>query len=158
MKVLDLSCDNRHLFEGWFQSEDDFAEQCRTGVLVCPVCESPEVHKRLSAPRLNLGKGLATVPAVSPPLPSVPPAEAAPVAAHELAHQKAWLTALRTLIAQSDDVGPRFADEARRMHQGDIESRSIHGQATWAEAVELLEEGVAILPLPDLPGVKTPLQ
>jgi hypothetical protein len=155
MKVLDLSCDNRHLFEGWFQSEDDYAHQCRTGVLVCPVCESPQVHKRLSAPRLNLGR--------SPSLDeracasSTPPQPACGDTA-EVQGQKAWMQALRALVASSEDVGHRFADQARRMHQGEIESRRIHGQATMSEAVELMEEGVGLLPLPDLPLLKNPLQ
>jgi hypothetical protein len=155
MKVLDLSCDNRHLFEGWFQSEDDYALQCRTGVLLCPVCESPQVHKRLSAPRLNLSASRSSQEHVSSPsLPSLTP----PADATDVQGQKAWLQALRELVASSEDVGHRFADEARRMHQGEIEDRRIHGQATMSEAVALLQEGVGILPLPDLPLLKTPLQ
>jgi hypothetical protein len=155
MKVLDLSCENRHLFEGWFQSEDDYAHQCRTGVLVCPVCESPQVHKRLSAPRLNLGRSPSLDEGVC--VPSTPSLQ---VSAHnaEVEGQKVWMQALRTLVASSEDVGQRFANEARRMHQGEIEARRIHGQATMSEAVALLEEGVGILPLPDLPLLKTPLQ
>jgi hypothetical protein len=74
------------------------------------------------------------------------------------AEQAAFLKALRHLVATTEDVGDRFAIEARRMHYGEIEARSIRGQTGAREAVELLEEGIDIMPLPLLPGVKETLQ
>ena len=72
--------------------------------------------------------------------------------------QAAFLNALRHVVAHTEDVGQRFADEARRMHYGEVENRSIRGQASARETVELLEEGIEVLPLPLLPMLKETLQ
>ena len=153
MKVLDLACVHGHVFEGWFGSDDDFQQQQGRGLIECPLCGNHQVEKRLSAPRLNLGKSDAPVQssaAVSAPsadrttpTPAVPPA---------------WLHALREAVARSEDVGPRFAEEARRIHEGEAPARPIRGQSTVGEAVALLEDGIEVLPLPDLPILKQPLQ
>jgi hypothetical protein len=161
MKVLDLQCAHGHRFEGWFGSELDFAEQLERGLLTCPMCGDAGIRKMLSAPRLNLtstrddGAG----------------AGAAPLAADERqqweglskveptpAEQARWLNALREAYAQAEDVGDRFADEARAMHQGEIDSRSIRGRASAEEAMALAEEGVDLLPLPLMPLLKKTLQ
>ena len=151
MKVLNLGCARSHVFEGWFGSESDFQSQLERGLLECPLCGDRAVHKRLSAPRLNLGGQKEAVPGqVQPP---------APLAEHEPARRQAdALRALREVMARTEDVGARFASEARRMHQGEIELRQIRGRASVAEAVELIEEGIAVLPLPDLPAVNETLQ
>lgn len=161
MKVLDLSCEHLHVFEGWFASEDDYHQQLERGLLTCPVCGSAQVHKKLSAPRLNLGKGEAPAPSASAA--ESPPASsgvAAPAAGETLPAnlQAQVLRAMRELMARSEDVGERFADEARAMHQGDIEQRSIRGRTTPEVARELLDEGIDILPLPDVPAIKETLQ
>lgn len=148
MKVIDLSCSQGHLFEGWFASEADYASQHERGLVSCPVCADTTIHKRLSAPRLNL-RGVAHEP--HPPLKTVEEHQAP-------ARQAAYLQAMRELMRQSEDVGERFAEEARRMHQGQVESRSIRGQTSLEEAVQLHEEGIPLLPIPDLPGLKEPLQ
>jgi len=153
MKVLNLGCAQSHLFEGWFGSEADFQSQLERGLLECPVCGDRTVHKRLSAPRLNL-RGQH-----DDPTPASAPAAAGrvePPGAGEI--QAGYLRALREVMARTEDVGTRFASEARRMHQGEIEPRQIRGRASVAEAVELIEEGIAVLPLPDLPAVKETLQ
>ncbi len=152
MKVLDLACAHGHVFEGWFGSDADFVQQQARGLIECPLCGNHQVEKRLSAPRLNLGK--ADAPAQPPALPDPAPGRAAkdpPVPA-------AWLRALREAVARSEDVGPRFAEEARRIHGGEAPARPIRGQSTVGEAVALLEDGIEVLPLPDLPLFKQPLQ
>lgn len=154
MKVLDLHCEHQHVFEGWFAGEDDYDGQRASGLLRCPVCDSAHVEKMLSAPRLNLGRG-AELPTTSStqagesgvPATSAPPALQAQV-----------LRAMRELMSRAEDVGDRFADEARAMHHGDIEQRSIRGRTSVEEARELIQEGVDILPLPDLPVIKETLQ
>lgn len=143
MKVLDLRCAAGHGFEGWFGSEDDFQNQLAARRIECPFCGDADVHKRLSAPRLNLGSPAPAVEVAASP--------AAPLAvANDGLRQKlqaAWLTAARQVIAQTDDVGTRFADEARRMHYGEAPERAIRGQATRQQAADLVEEGIAVAPL-----------
>jgi len=143
MKVLDLACEHGHVFEGWFASEDDYAAQQERGLLQCPVCDSTVVHKQLSAPRLNLGSSRTAV--------------AAPKDLSD-EQQAMLLRTMRELVQSTEDVGERFAAEARRIHQGESAQRAIRGQASMAEAAELLEEGIGVLPLPNLPLLKETLQ
>ena len=147
MKVLNLRCHAQHPFEGWFGSEADYQDQLARGLVACPMCGDTRIEKLLSAPRINLG---ATPPAPAPV--ATPAARApAPVAmdpSMDAAAHARFLRALREVVARSEDVGDRFADEARRMHHGDTEARQIRGRASMAETMELLEEGVPVLPLP----------
>ncbi len=175
MKVLDLFCPNDHAFEGWFASEDDYQSQLQHGLLQCPLCGSGDIRKGLSAPRLNLGarEPTAEQPATQASLPV--PAQGTPGSSDERAlaltpdqmrqaqavHQQlqaAWLRVSREIVARTEDVGPRFAQEALDMHRGEIEERPIRGQATREEAVQLLEEGVALLPLALPAAAKETLQ
>ena len=156
MKVLNLQCGEGHGFEGWFASHDDYDAQRSRGLLTCPVCNSAEVSKLPSAPRLNLG-------AESPrPETSAPAAaEAAPQALAQVSPQQlqaAWMKMVRHVMAHTEDVGTRFAEEARKIHYGEREERNIRGQASRAETEALLEEGIDILPLPVPAGLKEPLQ
>jgi len=152
MKVLDLSCAHGHVFEGWFASEDDFVSQLARGLLECPVCGSAKVEKRLSAPRLNLGRSQA--PAVTGP-----DADGHGVVANwSVDDQARFLQAVRQFVQATEDVGDRFVEEARRIHQGEAQQRAIRGRATMAEAVALMDEGIGLLPLPDLPMLKDTLQ
>lgn len=144
MKVLDLHCHEGHVFEGWFASEDDFQSQNQRGLVQCPWCGDSSISKRLSAPRLNLG---AKPPAVASAKPAAAPGGQESVALPP-ALQAAWLELARKIAANTEDVGNRFADEARRMHHGETEERAIRGQATPDEAAQLLDEGIAVLPLP----------
>lgn len=157
MKVLDLSCDGRHVFEGWFGSEDDFQSQLAQGLVECPMCGSSDIHKLLSAPRLNLGAGQQPQRAGGPdhnsegasPSPATAPAStpAHPMHPAEAAMQAAWMKMMRHVVANTEDVGPKFAEHARRMHYGEADPRSIRGQASRDEAEALLEEGIAVMPL-----------
>ncbi len=154
MKVLDLHCAHGHLFEGWFASEDDFQGQLARDLVQCPMCGDTAVTKRLSAPRLNLGAP-APEPAVTA---SKPAGKQEVIAPPEAALQAAWMKAVAQVMAQTEDVGERFAEEARRIHYGEADERGIRGQATREETQALLEEGIAVLPLPVPPALKGPLQ
>ncbi|MEY3944647.1 MAG: hypothetical protein RL697_660 [Pseudomonadota bacterium] len=134
MKVLDLQCSHGHVFEGWFASHDDYESQRERGLLTCPVCEDAQVNKMLSAPRLNLAQ--------------TPPQQI----------QAAMLKMVRHVMANTEDVGNRFAEEARKIHHGEAQERSIRGQASREETEALLDEGIDILPLPVPAGLKEPLQ
>lgn len=151
MKVLDLQCDASHVFEGWFASEEDYADQMARGLIECPLCASKTVHKRLSAPRLNLG---ATEPAS--PAPAAAPAQDVVAVDSAQALQAAFLQMARRIVAQTENVGERFAEEARKIHYGESEERGIRGQASPEQTRELIEEGIAVMPLPD--GFNEPLQ
>ncbi|MBI3149351.1 MAG: DUF1178 family protein [Betaproteobacteria bacterium] len=136
MIVFNMRCSAQHLFEGWFRSQEDYLSQRERELVACPACGSSSVERLLSAPRLNLA---AAAPADAPP-----PAGAEVAAAERL-------RGLRALLARAEDVGENFAEEARRMHYEEIPARSIRGQASAREFVELVEEGITALPLP--PGV-----
>lgn len=155
MKVLDLQCCNAHLFEGWFASETDFQEQLRRGLVQCPMCGAAQISKRLSAPRLNLGARSALAES---PMKGTDDSSAHPHASLNPAQQAAWLALARKVIANTEDVGAQFAQEVRRMHYGETEERAIRGQATPDEAVQLLEEGIAVVPLLLPEGLKETLQ
>jgi hypothetical protein len=145
MKVLNLQCSHGHSFEGWFASEDDFQGQIARGLVECPLCGNSAVAKMLSAPRLNLG---APAPAVRQEVVNVPEPEL----------QAAWLKLVRHVVANTEDVGDRFAEEARRIHYGETGQRGIRGQASPEETEALLEEGIGVLPLPIPKAMKGPLQ
>lgn len=148
MKVLNLRCANGHGFEGWFASEDDFLDQNGRGLLECPLCADKVVTRLPSAPRLNLSG--AREPAPTEPRPA-PPAQPADV-------QAAWLQAVRRLVAETEDVGERFPEEARRIHYGEVPQRGIRGQATPEQREALREEGIETYALPLPPALKGPVQ
>jgi hypothetical protein len=145
MKVLNLHCSNGHGFEGWFGSEDDFQGQLGRGLVECPMCGDPTVQKLPSAPRLNLGG------AKEEPKREV-------MTAPDAAMQAAWLKMVRHVMANTEDVGQRFAEEARRIHYGEVEERAIRGQASREETESLLDEGIGVMPLPVPKALKEPLQ
>ncbi len=150
MKVLDLQCGNGHTFEGWFGSGEDFRTQNTQGLVECPACGNAEIVKKLSAPRLNLG---AARPEESQSAST--PARAVTV---EPSATAAWMEAAKAVLASTEDVGNQFAQEARRIHYGESEARGIRGISTPDEAMELLDEGIAVMPylLPE--ALKGPLQ
>lgn len=160
MKVLDLQCAQGHGFEGWFASEDDYQSQQTRGLLSCPVCDSTEVIKLLSAPRLNLRGSEAARPAAPPPARADAAGHSSAAADGKQAQalQAAWLGAVRRVLAQTEDVGARFAEEARRMHYGESQARPIRGQASLQEADALQEEGIEVAVLPIPPGLDGKLQ
>lgn len=155
MKVLNLSCIQGHGFEGWFGSEDDYQNQHARGLIECPVCGDKSVSRLPSAPRLNLSGARAPraelAAAGAPATPAAPSDSAAVQAVHvdpraEL--QAAWLQAVQQVLKHTEDVGERFAEEARRIHYGETTPRGIRGQASAAERAALADEGIEVLPLP----------
>ena len=174
MKVLNLQCSHQHSFEGWFGSEDDFQLQLGSGLIECPLCADKGIQKMPSAPRLNLGgQQLQEAPvkrlqetrsAASAVAPRENDLAGSLAAVTDLSvgaspsAQGAFLKALRHVMAQTEDVGRRFADEARRMHYGEVDERNIRGQTSAREALELLEEGIDVVRLPLPPAIKETLQ
>lgn len=150
MKVLNLQCAHAHAFEGWFASEDDFQDQLVRGLVECPLCGDATITKLPSAPRLNLGAA-ETAPATAAPKQEV-------VSSPNAELQAAWMQLVKQVMANTEDVGERFAEEARKIHYGETEQRGIRGQASREETQELLEEGIGVLPLPIPKGIKGPLQ
>jgi hypothetical protein len=184
MKVYNLACHLDHHFEGWFASEADALEQQNNGLLICPICESHEIRRLPSAPRIgkHIGRELdapSTSPASSQAnLPAVSkPATREIRDAHDASHsgnsmvlsgqeqaklqahvQAAVMQAMRDIINKTEDVGDNFAEEARKIHYQEAPERSIRGQATSDETAELREEGIEVVALPLLPVLKDTLQ
>ncbi len=160
MKVLDLRCGAGHGFEGWFASEDDYGSQRERGLLDCPVCGNAEVTRLPSAPRLNLS-GARAPEAAQAQLPAVAPAATPTVtelAVHGSAATSRFIEAVAELLKNTQDVGPRFAEEARRIHYGESEAKAIRGQATPEEREALADEGIEVFTLPTGRPPKTSLQ
>ncbi len=145
MKVLNLRCAGEHAFEGWFSSEDDFVAQSASGAIACPLCGSTTIERLPSAPRLQISRHEAP-----------PAAGAAPTQAMTL--QSQWLRAVRHVIETTEDVGERFADEARRIHYGEVEERGIRGRASREDADALRDEGIEVFSLPVPDALKGPIQ
>ena len=136
-----LVCDQKHDFEAWFSSSSDFDSQVDRGFVTCPVCGSEKVEKALMAPSVSTARKKE--------------------ASTQLAMNKAQSEALdelrkavKKIKETSEDVGERFPEEARKIHYGESEERGIIGQAKPDEVKALVEEGVGIAPLPDLPEEK----
>lgn len=147
MKVIDLRCQSGHRFEGWFASDDDFLDQNGRGLLECPMCADKVVVRLPSAPRLNLSGAREPV---APP---------APAAAEPSAQMQArWMQVVRHVLDNTEDVGERFADEARRIHYGEVAQRGIRGQATPDQREALQDEGIEVVALPLPAALKEPLQ
>jgi hypothetical protein len=151
-----LACEKGHAFESWFQNSAAFDKQVKRGLVTCPVCNSAKVEKAIMAPRIAGAKKGGDEPAAPPaPAATTPTPEApAPVAmvSSQERELRGKLKELREhLIKNADHVGPRFSEEARKMHYGEIEHRSIYGEASPEQAKELRDEGIEFHPLPVLP-------
>ena len=152
-----LICDKKHEFESWFADSAAFDKQAKRKLVACPVCDSVKVEKAIMAPRVAAKKGRVPIemPAPAAEAPAATPAPApAPVAMISPIEQefRAKLKELREhLVKNADNVGEKFPEEARKMHYGETEHRSIYGVASPDEAKELLEEGIECHPLPALP-------
>ncbi|MFA5596726.1 MAG: DUF1178 family protein [Pusillimonas sp.] len=155
LKVFDLQCELGHIFEGWFSSDDNYESQQARGLLSCPVCHSPNVVKKLTASRISRSRSrnLPEPQGHSATLPdSLPAAERqlAAQATEPLAQLQAQIMRkVREVVRNTENVGPRFAQEALRMHNGQTPERAIRGTATPEERETLAEEGVTVLPIPD---------
>ncbi len=149
-----LNCGRGHAFESWFRDNASWERQAKAGLVECPHCGSTQVEKAIMAPRVARtdrgGEPVANLPAAAP-APAEAPAEMAALPPEARAMRDMLRALRRHVEANADNVGPRFADEARRMHYGEIEHRAIYGSATPEEARELREEGVEAHPLPIIP-------
>ena len=132
MILYDLRCTADHRFEGWFRNSDGFEEQRASGEVSCPVCGSTNVSKAPMAPAVT---------------------RAAPEVARPQVDPLTMLRALRREVeARYENVGERFAEEARRIHYGEIESRGIYGDSTPQEAEALADEGIEVVAIPWVPA------
>ena len=133
-----LVCETDHDFDAWFGSSEDFEKQTKRGLVTCPVCNSPKVQKSLMAPSVSTARKK----------------EKMAVAQVSEVH-KAALTEMRKIrdhiVDNSENVGDKFPDEARKIHYGEADERGIYGEASRDEVHSLLEEGIGIAPLPSVP-------
>ncbi|PHR22307.1 MAG: hypothetical protein COA37_11295 [Hoeflea sp.] len=132
-----LHCDKEHEFEGWFSSSKDFDGQSERGLVECPICGSREIGKSLMAPAVAVSKDAPARPLAMDP------------------ERREMMRKLRDMVQavkqNSEDVGERFADEARKIHHGEAEARGIIGKASADDAKSLIEDGIEIAPLPEFP-------
>jgi len=132
-----LHCDSAHDFEGWFRSNDDFETQRKRGFVSCPECGSQKVEKALMAPAVSTSRKQEKVA----------------LAMGE--QQRKMMAALKDLSEKvrenAENVGDKFAEEARKIHFGETEARGIYGAATIEEAKGLAEDGIEFMPLPVFP-------
>jgi hypothetical protein len=132
-----LHCDKDHEFEGWFSSSNDFDGQSERGLVECPVCGSRQIGKSLMAPAVAASRDTPARPLAMDP------------------EKREMMRKLRDMVQavkqNSEDVGDRFADEARKIHHGETEARGIIGKASSDDAKSLIEEGIEIAPLPEFP-------
>ncbi len=163
-----LNCDQGHSFESWFANSAGYDKQAKRGLVTCPVCGSAKVEKAIMAPNLAAKLGESTnadprpptpptpppplQPAPMPPIPPKTPVAMMSAAERELRHK---LKELRDHVTKNAHyVGARFPEEARKIHYGEAEHRSIYGEASPEEAKQLHEEGIEFHPLPVLPDDK----
>ena len=156
-----LICDKLHEFEGWFGDSAAFESHQEAGLLTCPVCESADVRRALMAPNLASPKTRKTdlaeqqpleQPELQPQAPQQASAALPPAAARKMQELMSEMRALQTKIRQEcRDVGNDFAEEARKIHYGEVEPEGIYGQATAEEREALDEEGIEIMDMPWLP-------
>jgi hypothetical protein len=131
MIVYNLRCKNSHEFEGWFKDSSAFDAQAASCKLVCPICNSTKVDKAIMAPAIT-GTKKTTVSAPD-----------------EMRKMRQFMTGLRKhVLENAENVGPNFAEEARKIHYGETRERPIYGETSVQEAIELVEEGVDVAPLP----------
>ncbi len=169
-----LACDQGHSFESWFQNSAAYDKQAKRALVTCPVCGSAKVEKAMMAPNLSSGSAEAAgpqppgpspappnptppplQPAPMPPMPPMPPKNPVAMMSPPERELRQKLKELRDHITKNASyVGPRFPEEARKIHYGETEHRSIYGEASPEEAKELHEEGIEFHPLPILPGDK----
>ena len=133
MKVYNLQCEDGHSFEGWFRSEDDFISQNKKGLFSCPICENTTISRIPSAAHIQSNKtkdsGVNNK-----------------TISYEV--QKKLVEVAKQILKDSENVGNRFAEEAKKIHRNESKIRSIYGTATLEESQELKEEGIEVLTLP----------
>ena len=140
----DLICDKGHAFDGWFSDSEAFEKQAKRGFVECSHCGSTRIEKQLMAPRVGTKANRKND--------AKPQRMAAVPADPRMAEMMAMMREMRRHVEENaENVGDKFAHEARRIHYGESEERGIFGNATADEAKSLIEEGIEVLPLPRLP-------
>lgn len=134
MIVFELTCPDHHRFEGWFASGDDFESQKARGLLSCPICSDSSIEKLLTA---KIGTSEAGLPR-----------ETQPTVRVKVAQPRNISELIDVILLNTENVGEEFPAEARRMHYMETPRRNIRGVATREETEDLLEEGIAVMPLP----------
>lgn len=141
MVIYNLVCKKKHSFEGWFPSFEDFQKQADKKLISCPTCGTTKVEKVPHACAVHVKKEEPPAPAKKPKRePATPPTAAE--------FKEMLLTVHHYVKENFEDVGSRFAEEARQIHKGEAEERPIHGTATVKETQELADEGVPFIALP----------
>ena len=155
MKVVDLRCGLDHRFEGWFASEHDCVSQLEGARIDCPLCGAKDITRLPSAPRLNLSGESGKSHKQGTEIVAAPtPADVEPVKQA----QAMWMRAVQQMFANTEDVGERFAEEARRIHYGEKANRGIRGKASRDEAEALRDEGIEVMSIPVPAGLGDGLQ
>jgi hypothetical protein len=134
-----LHCEKGHGFEAWFSKSADYEDQAARGLVACPECGSTRIEKALMAPAVAHGRAKDAV------------RKKLAMDVEQAERIKAVKEMVAAIRAGSEDVGDRFAEEARRIHYGESEKRGIIGSADHDDARALLEEGIAFAPLPNFP-------
>jgi hypothetical protein len=155
MKVFNLCCAHEHSFEGWFASTEAFSSQLERGLVECPLCGDRTIRRLPTAPRLNLSARHAPEGEAAVRGADAPAAAAAPTP-EQL--QALWLRLARQIRDHTEDVGKRFAEEARRIHYREAPERGIRGVTTPEEATSLAEEGIEVFSFPMPKGLDGPVQ
>jgi hypothetical protein len=151
-----LACTHAHEFEAWFGSSEAFDDQQARGLLECPLCGAREVAKQIMAPAVSLKSGGTYPDAASL---AQAPDQAVVTLGEEAARLRAMIREMHDHVAaNTEDVGSRFADEARKIHYGEREERNIRGQATREETEALIDEGIEVMALSVPENLKGPLQ
>lgn len=151
-----LVCDKGHEFESWFADSSAYDKQRKRKLVACPACESVKVDKAIMAPRLATKKGKRSAPVEAPApvgseVPAAPPAPVAMISPQEVEFRTKLKELRDHLVKNAENVGAKFPEEARKMHYGEIEHRSIYGEASPQDAEKMAEEGIEFHPLPVLP-------
>ena len=165
----DLRCGNGHRFDAWFRNSDDFGTQAERGLLACPSCADTHIAKALMTPGVRTSRDRAEAPAApnapadgvggrssddggtnkpGPPAPSVPPPPMLHAALKQAAMRQMLMRMHEHVTRHARNVGSDFAKEARRLHEDEIADEGIYGQASREEVDDLLEDGIAVMPLP----------
>lgn len=140
-----LECPKGHDFDGWFRNSGAFDDQATRGLLECPDCGSKKIRKAIMAPSVAIREEMPA------PVATVPAGEDPKVAAVRAEILNAMRELRRKVEESAEYVGPRFAEEARRIHYEEAEEHGIYGEASVADVKALTEEGIEIHPLPVLP-------
>ena len=140
MIIFELACGHGHRFEGWFASAEDFARQSDARMVCCPVCDDAGVA-RVPSVKVRVASGPAETPEIIAPAAAPPKQAIAGLPAEVLAK-------LREIVRNTENVGLRFPEEARKIHYDEAPARAIRGQASKEESAALAEEGIDFTPLP----------